>query len=205
LYWVLQMNAINFNELLLEQISQCSMSKKVTLLLGLGTLLIVLGYWLFIQANFIQLDILKAREIILKEEFEHKQSVASTLSAYRKQVQIMKDRFSDMLNQISVKNQMPDLLEEVSKTGLVSGLKFDLFAPQPEVIHDFYIELPIKITVLGTYFQLGQFLSRLAEMNHIVTLHEFRIESLLAKDNKMSSKKELVMNITVKIYRYHKP
>lgn len=199
------MNAINFNELLLEQISQCSMSKKVTLLLGLGTLLIVLGYWLFIQANFIQLDILKAREIILKEEFEHKQSVASTLSAYRKQVQIMKDRFSDMLNQISVKNQMPDLLEEVSKTGLVSGLKFDLFAPQPEVIHDFYIELPIKITVLGTYFQLGQFLSRLAEMNHIVTLHEFRIESLLAKDNKMSSKKELVMNITVKIYRYHKP
>ena len=98
---------------------------------------------------------------------------------------------------------MPGLLEEVSKTGLVCGLKFDLFAPQPEVTHDFYIELPIKITVIGSYFQLALFLSRLVEMNQMVTLHDFSIEGLTSEDKKSVSQDELLMNMTAKIYRYH--
>lgn len=97
---------------------------------------------------------------------------------------------------------MPGLLEEISKTGVASGLRFDLFAPQPEVVHDFYVELPIKIAVVGTYFQLAMFISRVAQMNRIVTLHDFTIEGVSSKDQKAVSGDELVMNITAKIYRY---
>lgn len=97
---------------------------------------------------------------------------------------------------------MPGLLEEISKTGVASGLTFELFAPQPEVSHDFYVELPIKISVVGTYFQLAMFVSRVAQMNRIVTLHDFSIEGVSSKDQKIVSGDELVMNITAKIYRY---
>lgn len=97
---------------------------------------------------------------------------------------------------------MPGLLEDISKTGVASGLKFELFAPQPEVVHEFYVERPIKISVVGTYFQLAMFISRVAEMSRIVTLHDFSIAGLSSKDNKVVSEDELVMNITAKIYRY---
>jgi type IV pilus assembly protein PilO len=114
----------------------------------------------------------------------------------------MNERFGAMLKLLPAKNEMPGLLEEISKTGVTVGLKFDLFAPQPEIKHDFYIEVPIKITVVGSYMQLATFLSRVAEMSRIVTLHEFTISGLSSKDTKTPSEDILVMSITAKIYRY---
>ena len=124
------------------------------------------------------------------------------MPAYRAQLQTLQERFAAALKQLPAQNEMPGLLEEVSTTGVTSGLKFELFAPQPEVMHDFYVELPIKVSVVGTYFQLATFISRVAQMNRIVTLHDFSIVGVSSRDNKVASEDELVMNITAKIYRY---
>lgn len=196
------MNNINLNELTLENIGQWPLVVKIGVITGLSLLIIALGYWLIIKSNFEQLDSLQNQELTLREEFETKQNQAANLQAYRNQLELMNERFGTMLKQLPAKNEMPGLLEEISKTGIISGLRFELFAPQPEVVHDFYIELPIKITVVGTYMQLAQFLSRVAEMNRIVTLHEFSIQGKTTKDNKEPSQNELVMDITAKIYRY---
>lgn len=196
------MNSINLNELTLENIGQWPFPVKVGAVLGLGLLIIGLGYWAIIKSNFEQLDSLQAQEVTLKTEFETKQHEAANLQAYRNQLELMNERFGAMLKQLPAKNEMPGLLEEISKTGVASGLRFELFAPQAELKHDFYIELPIKITVVGTYMQLAIFLSRVAEMNRIVTLHEFSISGESSKDNKTVSEDQLVMNITAKIYRY---
>lgn len=197
------MNKINLSELTLENVGQWPNAVKIAAVLGTGLFIIALGYWLIVKSNFEQLDILQAKEATLKTDFEMKQNQASNLQAYRNQLILMHERFGAMLKQLPAKNEMPGLLEEISKTGLTSGLKFELFAPQKEVEHDFYIELPIKITVVGTYFQLATFLSRVAEMNRIVTLHEFSIEGVSSKDSQVKvSEDELVMNITAKIYRY---
>ncbi|MFA6303452.1 MAG: type 4a pilus biogenesis protein PilO [Legionella sp.] len=204
------MNKINLSELTLENIGQWPLPVKIGVLIGTSLLLAALGYWLIIKGHFEQFNTLVAQEAHLKTEFETKQHQASNLQAYRDQLQLMQERFGAMLKQLPTKNEMPGLLEEISKTGVASGLKFESSAPQKEVIHDFYIELPIKITVEGTYFQLAVFLSRVAEMNRIVTLHEFSVSGLPAKDthkvaaedpNKVSSD-VLVMSITAKIYRY---
>jgi type IV pilus assembly protein PilO len=201
------MNTVNLNELTLENVGQWPLIVKLGVIAGISVLVIGLGYWLIVKPNFEQFDNLKSQEMTLREEFEKKQNQAANLQAYRNQLELMNERFGTMLKQLPAKNEMPGLLEEISKTGIVSGLKFELFAPQPEVVHDFYIELPIKITVVGTYMQLAKFLSRVAEMNRIVTLHEFSIEGkVVTKDNQADSKTvsqdELVMNITAKIYRY---
>ncbi len=196
------MNRINLNELTLENVGQWPLVVKICVLLGVSILIIALGYWLIIQDNFTQFNQLEGQEATLKTDFENKQRQLFNLPAYRQQLQIMTERFALMLKQLPEKNQMPGLLEEISKTGVASGLKFELFAPQPEVMHDFYVELPIKISVVGTYFQLAMFISRVAEMNRIVTLHDFNIEGVSSKDHKAISEDELVMNITAKIYRY---
>jgi type IV pilus assembly protein PilO len=196
------MNTTNLSELTLDNIGQWPVPVKIGVILGVSVLIIVLGYWLIIKANFEQYATLQTKEVSLRSDFESKQHQASNLQAYRNQLQLMNERFGTMLKQLPAKNEMPGLLEEISKTGTGAGLKFELFAPQPEVEHDFYVELPIKITVEGNYMQLALFLSRVAEMNRIVTLHEFSIEGLSSKDKKTVSDDILVMSITAKIYRY---
>ncbi|MBI2785784.1 MAG: type 4a pilus biogenesis protein PilO [Legionella longbeachae] len=196
------MNTINLSELTLDNIGQWPFSVKISVLTGLSLIIITLGYWLIIQDNFSQFKSLQAQEATLKKDFENKQRQLYNLPAYRAQLDIMQERFANVLKQLPAKNEMPRLLEEVSKTGVTSGLKFELFAPQPEIKHDFYVELPIKISVVGTYFQLAMFISRIGQMNRIVTLHDFSIAGLSSKDHKEISEDELVMDITAKIYRY---
>jgi type IV pilus assembly protein PilO len=196
------MNSVNFNELTLDNIGQWPIVVKLGAVFGIGILIIGLGYWVVVKPNFEQLNTLEAQEVSLRTDFETKQKQAVNLQAYRNQLELMNERFGAMLKQLPAKNEMPGLLEEISKTGISVGLKFELFAPQDEIKHDFYVELPIKITVVGTYMQLALFISRVAEMNRIVTLHDFSISGQASKDGKIVSEDILVMSLTAKIYRY---
>ena len=200
---------LNLSELSLDNVGQWPNFIKISVVAFLSLLLIGLGYWFIVQGNFDEYNTLQVQEVSLRKDFEMKQHQASNLEAYRVQMSIMDDRFGKMLKQLPTKNEMPGLLEDISKTGIASGLKFELFAPLPEVQHDFYIELPIKIIVVGNYHQFAVFLSRVAQMSRIVTLHDFVIATT-APDKKNSSTGEqpmitgeqLTMEITAKIYRY---
>lgn len=185
-----------------ENFGRWPMPVKIGVLLGMGILISALGYWLIIQDSFTNYARLKAQEVTLKADFASKQRQVVNLADYRQQSENMKERFASMLKQLPEKKEMSALLEEISQTGIASGLKLELFAPQPEVTHDFYVELPIKISVIGNYFQLAVFLSRVAEMNQMVTLHEFTVEGMAFEDHKVVLADELVMNITAKIYRF---
>lgn len=202
---------MNLNELSLDNVGQWPAPIKYSILIFLMVLIVALGYWLIVMGNFNEYNNLQAQEITLKKDFEMKQHQASNLRAYQLQMTEMKDRFGNMLKQLPTQNEMPGLLEDISKTGIASGLSFELFAPMPEVLHDFYIEVPIKIIVVGNYHQFAVFLSRVAEMSRIVTLHDFvisRNESNTAKQEKLTEEKLanagelLTMEITAKIYRY---
>ncbi|QRN04279.1 type 4a pilus biogenesis protein PilO [Legionella sp. MW5194] len=202
------MNNFNLNELTFDNVGQWPAPVKYFMAGLLALILIGIGYWVIVKPNFEQHDALLAQQATLKTEFEQKQQQAVNLQAYRVQLQIMNERFGNMLKQLPAQNEMPGLLEDISKTGISSGLTFELFAPQPEVVHDFYVELPINITVVGNYHQLALFLSRIAEMSRIVTLHDFEIANLSDKNKQQPGAKAvtnpdlLEMKITAKIYRY---
>ncbi|MFT4058343.1 MAG: type 4a pilus biogenesis protein PilO [Legionella sp.] len=193
---------INLHELTVDNVGQWPLPVKASILFGMSLFISMLGYWLIVSHHVAKYDRLKVQEITLKNEFENKQRQVVNLAEYRQQLAIMTERFAVMLKQLAAKNEIPGLLEEISKIGVASGLRFELFAPQPEIAHDFYVELPIKISVVGNYFQLAEFLSRVAEMTHIVTVHEFCVERESSKQHKVVSEDELVMKITAKIYRY---
>lgn len=195
----------NFKELTLDNIGKWPKAIKISVLLAFSLVVFGVGYYLVIKPDIEQYNTLSLKEDSLKAEFEKLQRQASSLFAYRKQMAMMEDRFGNMLKQLPTQNEMPGLLEDISKTGIASGLTFELFAPSPEILHDFYIELPIQIIVIGNYHQLALFLSRVAEMSRIVTLHDFVIEARLnekQKDALSSQGEQLVMKITATIYRY---
>ena len=193
---------INITELTLENVGKWPKPVKWGVMVLLSFIVCVMGYQLIIKSNIEQYNILTQKEGELKSAFERVQHQASNLEAYRVQMNMMTERFGNMLKQLPTKNEMPSLLEDISKTGIASGLTFDLFAPEPEILHDFYVELPIQISVIGNYHQLAVFLSRVAEMSRIVTLHDLVIELPTLDKQKPGNGDQLVMKIKATIYRY---
>jgi type IV pilus assembly protein PilO len=135
-----------------------------------------LGYWLDIKDQRASLEKAEAKEKELRQVFEVKES------------------FGAMLRQLPNKTEVAELLVDISQTGLASGLEFELFKPQTEVPKEFYAELPITIRVKGTYHEFGSFISGVAALPRIVTVHDINIEP--------GKNGELTMDILAKTYRY---
>lgn len=192
----------NLNELTYDNVGQWPTSVKYITTLVLMLFLIGIGFWLLIKPNIEEYDKLVTEQTELKQEFESKQQLAANLLLYKKQIAEMNQRFGTMLLQLPAKNEMANLLEEISKTGIASGLTFELFQPEAEIPHDFYIELPITIVVLGNYHQLAVFISRIMQMSRIVTWHDFEITGLPKDKLKINNTDILQMKISAKIYRY---
>jgi len=168
---------------------------KIAVIVLLSAAVAGLWFWFDTKDQLVQLEAVRKKEGELKRTFARKQKKAANLEEYKQQLAEMEKTFGDMLRQLPNKAEVPALLIDVSQTGLASGLEFELFQPQGEVKKDFYAELPIKVRVTGNYEQLGLFVSGLAALPRIVTVHEVAIEPLKSGDR-------LVMNAVLKTYRY---
>lgn len=195
------MTTINISELSLDNIGAWPQVIKLITIVIVASSLMGLSYWFIMRHQLERLNTLHSEELTLREEFESKQHSAANLQAYKQQLGLMQQRFGVLLRQLPSKTEVPGLLEDISKTGVRSGLHFHLFDPLQEIEHDFYVELPIKIMVEGNYHQLAIFISRIARLSRIVTLHDFIIEPG-KKGRNVSNPKLLMMKITAKIYRY---
>jgi len=154
------------------------------------------GYYFIIKDKQTELLGLEQKEVQLKSEFETKTAKAINLEAYKIQMVEMKTTFASMLKQLPRKSEVPDLLIDISRTGLINGLEFELFKPEGERPVDFYAELPISMKITGTYHQFGEFVSGIAALPRIVTLHNLTMLPLGKDSGKMS------LTITAKTYRY---
>jgi type IV pilus assembly protein PilO len=154
------------------------------------------GYYFIIKDKQAELQGLEQKEQQLRTEFEAKTAKAINLEAYKEQMVEMKITFASMLKQLPRKSEVADLLIDISRTGLINGLTFELFKPESERPIDFYAELPISMKVTGTYHQFGDFVSGIAALPRIVTLHNLTMVPLGKDSGKMS------LTITAKTYRY---
>ncbi|WP_271409544.1 type 4a pilus biogenesis protein PilO [Pseudomonas sp. Q1-7] len=171
--------------------------KVITCVLVL-ILVLVLGYNFHLKDLELQLDSKRAEEETLKQQFATKAFQAANLEAYKEQMKEMETSFGALLRQLPSDTEVPGLLEDITRTGLGSGLEFEEIKLLPEVIQQFYIELPIQISVVGGYHDLATFVSGVASLPRIVTLHDFEI-----KPASQDSSSKLRMSILAKTYRYN--
>jgi type IV pilus assembly protein PilO len=142
----------------------------------------------------------RAEEGQLMESLTTKARRAANLEAYRQQLAEMEKSFGAMLRQLPNRTEVPNLLVDISQTGLAAGLEEKLFQPQAENKKDFYAELPIKIRLTGGYHEMGQFASGIAALPRIVTLHDIEITPTDTRN--AIDPGELTLNVTAKTYRY---
>jgi type IV pilus assembly protein PilO len=188
---------LDLADLDLSDIARWPVAARAVVILFLVGGVIFLGYWFHTKDQLQELEIAKQHEADLRVIFEKKAQQAANLEAYEQQLEEMRESFGAMLRQLPNKTEVADLLVDISQTGLSSGLEFELFKPQGEGPREFYAELPISIQVVGTYHQFGDFVSGVAALPRIVTLHDIKI-----KGRGKGVSDLLVMNLTAKTYRY---
>lgn len=159
---------------------------------------LLLLYFLVWNNKQPELARVEADETRLRNEFKDKHGKAVNLDLYKQQLADIERSFGAMLRQLPGKTEVPNLLVDISQTGLAAGLQQQLFQPMPAQNQDFYAELPIKIRLAGSYHQFGEFVSGVAALPRIVTLHDVQIKPA----DKSSAYDQLVLDVTAKTYRY---
>ena len=152
------------------------MPARVIAYLVIFAFVVLIGYYFWLSDDKQQLDQGQQQEITLKQQFEQKAGEAAHLDVYKEQIEQMKRSFGTMLRQLPGQTEIPSLLQDISQTAQIDGLKQDLFKPENEVKKDFYAEKPIQIQVEGTYHQFGKFVSDMAALPRIVTVHDISIK-----------------------------
>jgi type IV pilus assembly protein PilO len=165
--------------------------------LGFVLLTVILIYFFVWDEQRPALEQRESQEQTLRQEFHTKHAKAVNLDLYKQQLKDIERSFGALLRQLPGKTEVPNLLVDISQTGLSAGLEEKLFQPQAEVKKDFYAELPIRIRLSGSYHQFGQFVSGIAALPRIVTLHDIEIKSE-SKD----AYDQLSLELTAKTYRY---
>ncbi|MET4568776.1 type 4a pilus biogenesis protein PilO [Rhodanobacter soli] len=165
---------------------------------------LLMGWYFFVSDQQDSLKTLAGKEDQLKQEFSTKQAKSVNLEALQQQLDEMQDMLRQLLRQLPSKTEMPELLTDISQTAQSAGLETDLFQPGAETPKDFYAERPIALRFTGTYHQFGMFISGVASLPRVVilTLHDVSLTPKTASKGDGTSNGQLVLQGTVKTYRY---
>jgi type IV pilus assembly protein PilO len=172
--------------------------RAVVVLLCLIAGSIALIYFAVWQNQMPLLQQREDQEQNLRNEFRTKHAKAVNLAVYKQQLSDIERSFGAMLRQLPSKTEVPNLLVDISQTGLAAALQEKLFQPGAEIKRDFYAELPIKITLTGNYHEFGEFVSGIAALPRIVTLHDIEI----TPSARSGTGEQLQLDLTAKTYRY---
>ncbi|MEZ5554494.1 type 4a pilus biogenesis protein PilO [Haliea sp.] len=184
------------NDIDFDNIGSWPTAVKAVLCVLLLVLVVAGGYYYHIKDLQLTLGNVQAEEERLRSDYEKKAFQAANLEAYKVQMVEMEESFGALVSQLPSDTEVPGLLEDITNKGLMNGLEINSIALQPEQAREFYVELPIAITATGSYHDLGAFISGMAGLPRIVTLHDFSITAPSGNSNALN------MSITAKTYRY---
>ena len=190
------LNDVDLADLDLENIGSWPAALKVILLTFLFVALLVAGFYLHIEELNKGLATVKQEEQTLRVDFEQKAFEAANLEAYKAQLAEMEERFGALVAQLPSETEVPGLLEDITDKGELNGLNIERIDLLDEQEQNFYVELPIAIEAIGSYHDIGAFISGMAGLPRIVTLHDFEINI----DGDGSNMLE--MSVNAKTYRY---
>jgi len=171
---------------------------RIVVLIAIYSVVLAAGYYFLISDQIDERGKLVDKENSLKAEFESKALQAANLDIYQKQLDDMQASFGTMLKQLPGKTEIPSILQDISQAAQVDGLKQDLFRPGSEAAKDFYAEKPIDLQLDGGYHDFGKFVSDVAALPRIVTLHNIVIKPASGS----GGTDNLTMTLTAKTYRY---
>lgn len=195
------MKNIDLKDLDFKSAGSWPMQVKYAACIFVIIIMLVLAWFLTIKNSRDELLNLEGQELALKSDFEAKQARAANLEPLKQQLAQMELILQQMLRQLPSKNEMPDIIVDVSQQALASGITNELFQPGPEEPKEFYAEKPIAIRMVGNYHQFGAFMSGVASLPRVVimTMNDISLSP------RGANSEVLELAGTIKTYRYLDP
>ncbi|WP_215396634.1 type 4a pilus biogenesis protein PilO [Rheinheimera oceanensis] len=190
----LNLSEIDINDLDFQNMGSWPVAAKIIFAAVLALLVLALSYFLLVDSKIDELAFAQKKEVELRQLYRNKYASAVNLDLYKQQMVEMEQTFSFLLKQLPTTHETPGLLDDITYVGTTSGLTFIRINWEPEIEKEFYTELPIKIEVVGDYHQFGNFVSEVAKLPRIVSLHDFSIQT--------EPNERLRFNVVAKTYRY---
>ncbi len=190
-----QLKGFDANDLDVNNLGSWPTPVKAILMILVLAIVLGFGYSLYLTDKRDDIERAELKQAELRKDYEGKYFKAANLDAYRQQKQEMEETFGELVEQLPKDTEVPGLIEDITRAALDNALTIESIKLQEERTTEFYVELPIAITVLGDYHMLGTFVSGAANLSRIVTLHDFDIEPTVGS-------KLLRMTIQAKTYRY---
>ena len=194
--WKDAVSEVELDQIDWENPGSWPLAVKIFLLVVAFLFTLGIGYSLITKTQLDDLGVVQKREQDLRAEFEAKAFEAANLEELRQQMQEMETTFGALVSQLPSDTEVTGLLEDITAIGVANGLEFKSIELQSEVAEEFYIELPIDIAVVGSYHDIGAFVSGISGLPRIVTLHNFDIVPVEDRPGVME------MSIVAKTYRY---
>ena len=192
-----KINEFDVNDIDWENMGSWPLIGKVVFCSIIAIAILVGGYFMMLEPMQVKLNRESKQEVQLKRDFENKAFQVANLDEYRAQMVEMEQSFESILKQLPRDTEVPGLIDDISLAALDNGLDLKVISPQKQITTEFYNELPIQIEVEGDYHELGAYVSSVASLPRIVTLHDFSI-STKGKDSDTLS-----LKILAKTYRYN--
>jgi type IV pilus assembly protein PilO len=192
----MQLDLSQFDDLELDNIGEWPRLPKIVLTIFIGIVVLVLGYVGLVSDKIDRLKNVQAEELTLREQYRSKYHVAANLELFQEQMKEAEALFANQLKSLPESHETPGLLDDITFVGTTSGLNFTKLNWQPEITKAIYIELPIDIEVQGNYHEFGDFVSKIAGLPRIVTLHNFDINFIRDTEG------DLTLKLQAKTYRY---
>jgi type IV pilus assembly protein PilO len=191
-----QLQSFDFNDLDVNNVGSWPKPVKIIIMLILFFAVLGGGYYFYLTDKLTNLARAEARELDLRKDYTDKSEKAANLEAYRAQKAEMEATFGALLRQLPSDTEVPGLLDDITRTALDNELTIESIELQPERKTEFYVELPIDIVVEGSYHKIGSFISGVANLSRIVTLHDFLVTPQDGNPDLLK------MTILAKTYRY---
>lgn len=191
-----QLKNFDVNDIDIDRMGVWPLAGKLFVCVVLALLIFAGVYYFKIKDLNMQYERATAEETTLRRNFEQKSFEAANLEEYREHMVKMEESFGVLLSRLPSDTEVPGLLEDIDARGSESGLNINSIRLESEQQSEYYVELPISIDVEGGYHDMGSFVSGVAGMPRIVTLHDFTIT------RKDDAGGELSMQIQAKTYRY---
>ncbi len=178
---------------------------KATLILGMLALIAFLTYMVPVKKKMSQIEAAEREEETLLQTYREKESKARHLDEYKNQIAQMEVEFNSLLEQLPKETRVSELVKAINMTGLGSGIRFKKITVKPELQQEYFIEQPIEIEANGGYHQFGEFISGLASLARIISVHDFTVKSAInnkiTAENLEKAEGDLDLILQTKTYR----
>jgi type IV pilus assembly protein PilO len=197
----MEMPEINFSELSIKEIGAWPLMLRVGVLAAIALITLIASYFFILQDQLTNLETQVTLNETKRKEFQDKYNLAANLDAYQKQMEKIKESYKTSLKELPASDQLPELIESISQQAEVNGLVAQSIKPgEPKTVLGFYKELPLKLTLQGTYNGLGGFISDISKIPRIITIHDFSIKRSGGGKNVVTPTDTLVLDVDAKTY-----